>query len=216
MQLPLTKTLELKDYGYLVPELSLVDSIGTEGQHEHRRWEYSMALRALGQWRVEDPVRGAAKSGSIDAGGGGSNMNAMLSRAWDGAPSMIVDPGVNQTVEQVAASGLLTSYVVTCISVIEHVKDEFGFLQSLDKLVRPGGMLFLTMDCGDGSDGDQDKAHFHWMRERIYTPHTWMELGRRFTEQWGYRFLGDWDFSYNGHQLFSSYSFASLALVKKV
>ena len=213
--LPLTKTLSPEDYALLLPELEIVDSIGTEGQHPHRRWEYAMGLKAVRTWRLQDEKRGASKVGAVDVGGAGSNFNAMLSRVMP-SPAAIVDPGTNIAVEDITADMNMSSYVVTSISVIEHVEDEWAFLSALDRLVRPGGMLFLTMDCWDGGDGDKDTAHFAWMRTHIYNLHSWMELARRFTEEHGYRFLGDYDFSYNGHQLFGSYSFASLALVKKV
>lgn len=215
MELPLTKTLNPMDYGYLQPELSIVDSVGTEGQNEARRWEYAMALHAVRLWRQAEPKRAASKVGAVDVGGAGSNLNAMLTRVM-GTPAAIVDPGVNVAVEELDGSIDFSSYVVTCISVLEHVEDEWGFLSAVDRLVRPGGLLFLTMDCGDESYGNNDTAHFHWMRRRLYTPSTWMELARRFTEEGAYEFFGDYDFSYLGHQLFGSYSFASLALRKKV
>jgi len=215
MELPLTKTLSPLDYGYLQPELSIVDSVGIEGQHEARRWEYAMALHAVRLWRQQDPKRASSKVGAVDVGGAGSNLNAMLTRVM-GTPAAIVDPNVNVGVEDLDGSIDFSSYVVTCISVLEHVEDEWGFLAAVDRLVHPGGLLFLTMDCGDESYGNNDTAHYHWMRKRLYTPSTWMELARRFTEEGAYEFFGDYDFSYLGHTLFGSYSFASLALRKKV
>lgn len=215
MELQLTKTLDPADYPLLLPELSIVDEVGIENQHEARRWEYALGLHAVRLWQKQDPKRGNTTVGAVDVGGAGSNFNSMLSRLMK-APTAVVDPAVNIAVEDLDGSVDFSSYVVTCISVLEHVEDEWRFLGALDRLVRPGGMLFLTMDCADGSYGDEDRAHYHWMRKRIYTPHTWMELARRFTEEGGYEFLGDYDFSYNGHQLFGSYSFASLALRKKV
>lgn len=215
LELPLTKTLSPLDYGYLQPELSIVDAVGIEGQHEARRWEYAMALHAVRLWRQQDPKRASSKVGAVDVGGAGSNLNAMLTRVM-GTPAAIVDPGVNVAVEELDGSIDFSSYVVTCISVLEHVEDEWGFLAAVDRLVRPGGLLFLTMDCWDGGDGEKDSAHFHWMRHHIYNTHTWMELARRFTEDHSYEFFGEQDFSYCGPQLFGSYSFASLALRKKV
>ena len=207
----LTKTLSDSDYPLLAPELHLVDTIGIEGQHERRRWEYAMALKALATWKVLDPERAKSTAGAIDVGGAGSNLNQMLSRAWNDNPCMVVDPAVNTSAAEAAAAGF-SSYVVTCVSVLEHVEDEWEFLSALDKLVRPGGMLFLTMDCGDSSQ-TTDTAHYHWMRTRLYTPETWSELAKRFVDS-GWEFLGDFDFSYNGHTVLD-YSFASLSLRKK-
>lgn len=222
MELPLTKTLAPEDYAELLPELAIVDEIGIEGQHEARRWEYALGLRAVRLWQAQDEKRSKTTVGAVDVGGAGSNFNAMLSRLML-SPAAIVDPSVNIAVEEITPDMNMSSYVVTSISVVEHVKDEWAFLAALDRLVKPGGMLFLTMDCADGSDGDEDKAHFHWLRKRIYAPHSWMEMARRFTEEGAYEFLGDYDFSYRGNQLFGElntgrggYSFASLALRKKV
>lgn len=211
--IPLTKTLDYLDYAELEKELELVDVVGIGNQHIHRRWEYAMGLKALELWKELEPERAKSKAGSLDIGGAGSTMNEMLHRAWDYNPCVIVDPAVNCSAEDAVANGF-SSYVVTCVSVLEHVEDEWEFLKALDRLVRPGGMLFLTMDCSDSSM-TKDTAHFWWMRRRIYTPETWMELARRFTEDHAYEFLGDYDFSYNGHTLYGSYSFASLSLRKK-
>lgn len=217
-KLPLTKTLSPFDYAYLTQELSIVDAVGIEGQHEARRWEYAMCLAALREWKQhylpKNMTTADAMVGAVDVGGAGSNLNKMLSRVMLGQVA-VIDPNVNIAVEEITPDMKISSYVVTSISTLEHVEDEWGFLGAVDKLVRPGGMLFLTMDCWDGGDGEKDSAHFHWMRRRIYNLHSWMELARRFTEDGGYRFLGEKDFSYNGHQLFGSYSFASLALVKR-
>jgi hypothetical protein len=214
MELPLTKTLEVKDYDALQSELSIVDQVGIKGQHETRHWEYAMGLAAVRQWKEEDPKRGSTRVGAVDVGGAGSNFSIMLGRVMLN-PAAVVDPEMNIAVEEITPDMNMSSYVVTSISVVEHVEDEWKFLSALDRLVRPGGLLFLTMDIADGSSGDKDTAHFHWMRKRIYTPHTWMEMARRFTEDGAYKFLGEQDFSYNGNQLYGSYSFASLALVKR-
>lgn len=216
--LPLTKTFSPFDYGSLTRELSIVNAIGIEGQHEARRWEYAMCLAAQREWQQrylpKNMTTVDAAVGAVDVGGAGSNLHKMLSRVMLGNCA-VIDPGVNIAVEEVTADMYMSSYVVTSVSVLEHVEDEWEFLNALDRLVRPGGMLFLTMDCWDGGDGEKDSAHFHWMRKRIYNLHSWMELAKRFTADKGYGFLGEQDFSYQGHQLFGSYSFASLALVKK-
>ena len=52
--------------------------------------------------------------------------------------------------------------------MLEHVEDEAQFLYDLTALLMPGGWLVLTMDYAP-VDGP-DRYHFHWMRQRIYTP----------------------------------------------
>lgn len=209
MAIPLTKTMEAGDYLALVPELAVVDMVGIEGQHEARRWEYALALKAIKEWKAKKQFSTAA----LDIGGAGSNFHKMTLASELKMPCVVIDPNVNMGVEEVDST-IVNSHVVVCISVLEHVKDEWEFIAAVDKLVRPGGLLFFTMDCADGSAGDKDESHFRWMRNRIYTPHTWMELARRFTEEHNYEFLGEYDFSYNGAMVYD-YTFASLALVKK-
>src|SRR5207249_5535349 len=70
MTLPLSKTLDPADYTALAEELAIVDRHfeAARPQHPARKWEYSMALRALHTW---SRVTGA--DGPIyDVGGGGS------------------------------------------------------------------------------------------------------------------------------------------------
>lgn len=101
--------------------------------------------------------------------------------------------------------------VLTCISVIEHLEAVRPLLRAAHMLLRRGGLLFLTTDCWN-SDGE-DRAHFHWMRRRIYNPYSMTRLAKDLREV-GFATFGTSDWHYYEHTLYD-YSVASLAMVKK-
>lgn len=208
MELPLTKTLQLSDYDELKPELVIVDRHfhRAREQHEHRRFEYAMALRAYAVW-----ARGRRKTPEprlYDVGGAGSPFQHMV-------PVTVIDPDQpgGQTLEQFVRLGYRADGVF-CLSVLEHVKVLDPFLHSLTRLLVQGGLLFLTMDITE--DGtDPATVHFAHMRERIFSPASWRSLAGELALH-GFTLLdGQADWHYYGHTLYGSYSFASLAMVKR-
>ena len=204
--IPLTKTLHAEDYLILEPELRVVDTHfeAASPQHPQRRWEYAMALRAVSVW-------GGDGRRTMDVGGAGSPLYLMLEER--DFHTVIVDPKVSHAL-QAAAEAKLTADFVTCISTIEHVEDFFPFLDGLAQVTKPGGVLFLTVDIWDPPvESTRDTAHFHWMRERIFTPKTWRMTAEQLKTK-GFRFLGEQDWEYHGNQVYN-YSFASIALIKK-
>lgn len=209
--LALTKTLDPADYALLGPELELVGGALPSGQaSEHRRWEYAMALRALTVW---SETHHGVLHNVTDVGGAGSPFPGLLHQVT-GEPVTVVDPTMNMTLEEYVHSGPRLADVVTCLSVIEHVEDLHAFLFHLSCLVAPGGLLFLTMDCWD--KGGPDTAHFSWMRKRIFSLYEWRNMGAPDGSTFmDFERLGDSDHTYHGAQLYGSYSFASLALVKR-
>lgn len=218
IQLNLSKTLDPKDYILLGEQLKIVDEhFDKESpQHEARRWEYAMCLRAIREWLPTTPLpRGESDLFVADVGGAGSPLSQMLES--QGFQVKIIDPRYPKgpsTVEAQAAQTPSPRYdVITCISVIEHVRDEHvkDFLTALSTITAPGGLLFLTMDCwGQGSE-EKDKAMFHWMRERIYTQKSWQALGRAMVGR-GFVFFGLPDWDYHGDHVMDAYSFCSLAM----
>src|SRR5262249_20660573 len=105
----------------------------------------------------------------------------------------------------------LPAEAILCISTIEHVPDQSAFVRALADNLRPGGLCFLTFD-GKGDEGP-DIQHFHWMRERIYTPGLWRMLGAEAGAR-GLYLWGKADWTYRGDQVYGSYSFLSLCLRK--
>lgn len=218
MSLPLSKTLDPADYLDLAEELVVVDRHFTKEREQHpaRRWEYAMALRAQEVWRATTERRANLV---YDIGGAGSPFRYMADA--DDEPIRVVDPcepdtATNFTLAQYLGPHCELGDNIFCLSVLEHVDDLPQFLYHLSCLVAPGGLLFLTMDCcGSSHARPIDTAHFHWMRQRIFSvigvtnDVTLPLLSRDFA------FLGEHEHTYGGDQLYGSYSFASLALVKR-
>ena len=206
MTLPLSKTLDPADYAELVEELQIVDlHFGrAREQHPQRRWEYALALRAIQEWGRISP---AGVCRHVDVGGAGSPFRYMPD-----APVEIVDPDETVSLAEYLDGCSRLASVVTCLSVLEHVDDLDRFCYHLSCLVAPGGLLFLTMDYWD-QDGP-DTAHFHWDRKRIFGPSLYRDTAESFLDH-DFVWFGERELTYHGHQLFGSYSFASLSLVKR-
>lgn len=223
----LSRTLDLADYDHLAEELALVDAVGIPGQHEHRRWEYALALHAYSRWTARTPIEVAVERDEgysiYDVGGGGSPFMEILRRRYFGEiEEQIIDPrlseedcqaglGASKTLAQYVASSFVTGDVVFCLSVIEHVADLDQFLYHLSCLVTPGGLLCLTMDfwnrCGPDTATNRD------LRERIFCPKTYLALRNSCTLLHLTTF-GGVDPTYHGAHV-HDYSFASLVLEKR-
>ena len=222
VQLNLTKTMDpTPDYILLGEQLKTVDErfgFASE-QHKARRWEYAMCLRALQAWRFAQESRGGKKVIAADVGGAGSPLPRMLLDHF--VKVRVIDPKATDKPSTVEAYALTNPSpihdFVTCISVIEHVKDEHvnNFLNALAFITTPGGLLFMTMDCWGKDPDEKDIAMFHWMRARIYNVKTWQGLAKEMVGR-GFRIFGAPDWSYHGNHVENAYSFASLCLQKDV
>jgi Methyltransferase domain len=209
--LPLSKIMAAGDAAHLQEELEVVDPLfnSVAPQHDGRRWEYAMTIRAAGLVRrggILPPL-------AIDVGGAGSPLYRMLDRV--GFSCHVIDPTLNMPL-RTAVEKQLSAGLVSCVSVIEHVKDLYEFIEDLKQVVDPGGILFLTSDIWDGRDEEKDAAHWHWMRERIFTPYTWGRLTGSFMADGGFDLVGGHDFTWTGHVLENwGYSLCSMALRRK-
>lgn len=215
MTLPLSKTLDPADFTLLPKELAIVDRHfdSASPQHPMRRWEYALALDVLCRWP-------SAQRHLVDVGGAGSPFASIVGElGWH--PDLIdpAVPGGHTLAEEVTLRHPRLADVVTCISVLEHVEDLDQFCYHLGCLVRPGGLLFLTMDYCDGYAlaaehfRVPDTYHFHWMRQRIFNLFTVKQLIAGFCRQ-SFDLFGGVDYIWRGPHVYN-YTFASLALVKR-
>ncbi len=178
-------------------------------QHPARAWEYGMAVDALAKWNAEADVRYPALI--LDVGGTGSRFGRMLEdRMGPGWDVELVDPKETGRLEDRQDGAAPPAQVILAISTIEHVPDQEAFLLAIAANLVPGGLAFLTMD-GKGDEGP-DVQHFHWMRERIYTPGLWIMLAASAAAK-GLILWGGVDWAYHSDQLYD-YSFFSLCLRK--
>jgi len=207
----LSRTLDPKDYDHLEHELQTVDAHPNALPHTHRRWEYALALQALGRWRE----RGGPWEGPVyDIGGAGSAFHYML-RDWTGKEVIVVDPALVDGYpleEWVSEGGAALSKAVTCLSVIEHVKELDRFLYHLSCLVAPGGLLVLTMDywnrCGPDTTGNKE------LRERLFCQKTYAQL-RQTLAGLHLTAFGGVDPTFHGLHVWD-YTFASLVVEKRL
>lgn len=207
----LTKVIDPDvDYHLLAEELKTVDRYfdADRPQHTHRRFEYAMALRAWRRWRNPiDPDLGVV----YDIGGAGSPFRYMI--AMQHTKCTVVDPDGGRSLADAVYDHAPLADAVFCLSVLEHIPaaDYETFLYHLACLVAPGGLLFLTFDYWSGSE--IDTAHFHWMRQRIYTKTLWTCLLYTF-ETYQFSAFGGLDLHDHPPCVYD-YSFASLALIKR-
>lgn len=218
--IPLSKTMEPSDLLALEEALLPVDSVFTldQPQSEWRRWEYGLAVEAIDQWEGTYPNRiYPGPHRLVDVGGAGSPFWRMTAFNTE-----IVDPDAygKQTLAAYLATAPPLAPIVTCLSVIEHVDDLSTFLYHLACLTAPGGLLVITTDMWDRGLGP-DTSHFHWMRQRIFTPGTlYVETEDSVAQilaAYGFDFFGGYDPIYHGDQLYgpNGYTFASLVMRKR-
>lgn len=186
-------------------------------QHPARKQEYTCALQSFREWsRTPDPDRPGGPFAAWDVGGAGSPLHLMLKVVNCWAP--VIDPTWDPplTLREAIGANPPKLECVFCISVIEHVPEYAEFVEDLSRAVRPGGLLFLTMDAWNERPEVPDKAHFHWMRQRIFTKESWKHLAATLHTK-GFRLLGeaDWDSPIEELEVGWGYGFVSLTMVKE-
>lgn len=101
-----------------------------------------------------------------------------------------------------------------CISTLEHIANWEESFDQLCKTVKPGGLLFLTMDFAD--DGWQDGAYIGVeCRSKMFNKF-WMHWLAGLAKSLGFDWLGgepDWAWS-EDMRMVNNYGFASLVMVR--
>jgi len=94
------------------------------------------------------------------------------------------------------------------LSVLEHTEAPVSFLSRAAKILRPGGLLFLTFSYWNAEGPDVAAGHAE--RRRIYDQNSWNKLVRD-ARRLHLQTLGGVDWTYHGHKL-GDHSLASLVL----
>lgn len=227
-----SKSLEVKDYEELRMEVAhiletdkMLEGVPHFHQHEHRKWEYAIAERAI--LDNTDPHGPGAPVIILDVGGAGSTLGAALAMLGYHVHEIDQDDHGDAVDAQRAALEAKLKFdnnltfsrtdfaslplepnmadIVTCISVIEHVKDDRSFVRKLGAHVKPGGLLILTTDFHP-SGAPQTPWH-----ERAYNKEGMLDLYRELS---GFEMLNN-QFSYDAYeQVVHGWSFASLIMRK--
>lgn len=233
--IPLTKFLDPIDYDdgsfqavqKFVTETALdlkQDNLCPALPHEHRIWEYTMGLLAS----IEAPTVRRV----LEVGGSNSlflpaliQMNSQIRKgailydaleapewatpenlSYQERQAQLILPEVR--LRQMTDLPLGTQYdYIACVSTIEHIKDGL-FLDQIAGMLAPRGILFLTSDAGES---EPDKYHFHWMRERIYTPGSWRRLETYLCMKHKLAPVGGRDLMWRGAHVYD-YNFVSMTL----
>ncbi len=222
----LSKALNPDDYNHLADEIARVQHARAmftgchNFDHQHRLWEYSLALKATG-------TRGSLQGKKVvDVGASYAIFSGLL--VWSGAEVTANDVSDHRPQqEEMGRRGMddhgratpggslrfmqmdFKDYTgepfdaVFCLSTIEHAEPDEPLFQSLLRAVKPGGTLVLTTD-------------FHPSGQAQCTGHCRCYNGPML-EKWGrspgFTSKGGFDYAdYGGHV--NGYNFASLVLTR--
>lgn len=225
----LSRTFRLEDYKQLKPQLSVLNEITdllgwNVEQHLHRRWEWALALKVIDEIRVQNqPLKIADFGGGVGFLGPACllrNDKVALYEVWN-QPSdrqkathqfcEVKDKDwelINRGLGELDESDFCKYDVACCISVLEHTENPLRCFEDLLRSVRPGGLVFLTVDF---ALDENDHYVMNHLRKRIYTEQKMWELVEK-AREFDFLFLhGEADWSWQGQQVYD-YNFASLAL----
>ncbi len=215
------KTLDVKDYENLKSEEAHINHMKYifantpySFEHKHRMWEYSIILKAL---------RENGTNTLLDVGGGASLFAPAC--AYDRIDVTQIDKEdranwVSKQNERLIESRQIKYFqsdfltftqplnqfdAVTAISVLEHVRLDLVFFRKMLRLVRPGGLVGITVDFHP--DGKQMVEH------HLRTYRT-VDLAPFLSSDSTFAIFGeDIDYTWRGPDV-NDYTFASVILRK--
>jgi len=180
-------------------------------EHTHRQWEYGIALRA---------IRESGARTLLDVGGGGSVFSPSAACLGIEVTQIDPEPRADWVEAQARNLNLKLRYIhqdfldfdsreyfdaVTCISVIEHVKEDGNFFLKILRHVGKDGIFVLTTDFHP-SAMPLVSGHL-----RTYNEGALLKLAN-IARAAGFEFLGQGpEYTYHG-AFVNSYSFASLCM----
>lgn len=230
-----TKTVDENDYQYIseiVADLKCVASllakyeVRVEIGHPHRFWEYGMAVSAA------EKVLGNLKGAKVlDVGAGASLLGPALSWTYEAQVSE-AEPDFNFYPGRCFANAFLKTNsmpeirwfnqgvgelpeekfdAVFCISVLEHCAPhvENRAWKNLASRVRPGGLLFVTVDCMPRRTGAYT---FDNLRQQNFVVEDIQARTKTLLDE--FEFIGTPDWTYRPNYVFD-YSFLSVGMRKK-
>lgn len=211
-----SKTLNIADYKALPTEFvnrtynDFRDICRFE--HDHRRWEYGLAIQAL----LDNDARDI-----LEVGGGGSlliplvylsgNRTVTEVDPWDCSDTLLKQGlrlGLAEPIPFYHKDFLDLDIIrqfdaVVCTSVIEHVPEHEKFFQKLLSYIKPKGILVLTTDFYPTGEKFSSAHHRTYSEEDLLT---YAESAK------GFSFFGDgYDYTFWGSYVYQ-YTFASLVL----
>jgi SAM-dependent methyltransferase len=235
----LSRVMRPTDYTELAPATAEIDKVlpllggWNTVQHQHRKWEYAMALFAANRWALQRKRKSPGFFTVADFGCGIGILSPVL--AWMGNKVSMYEIWTMgneeaQAIEQMnKVSGNNGSYEMVnralgglqekdfgkfdasfCISTIEHTPDHENAFREFCQTVKPGGLLFLTMDFADNT-GPHFADH---VRCRIGTKELMHQYGQWGSEM-GMSYFGgtDWEWTEASRMVYD-FGFGSLAMVK--
>lgn len=207
------KTFHPDDYKqleeYVAPFRRVRDAVRPVVHHQHRAWEYAMALAALA---AHDDIQTV-----LEIGAGASAMPAMLAGAGYELTVIDPDPGVKRLQGYADRLGFEAEIIqddfmnldgrrrfdaVVCLSTIEHVENDAEFMAKISKAANT--LIVLSTDFHP--DGGRQTPH----HLRAYSASDLLRLGH--AADTAFKFTDGPSWQDNGAHVFG-YNFAMMALV---